>query len=227
MKPPVFSDQRRTTADAVFDELFEQIVSLKIEPGHRLSESDVAAKFGVSRQPVREAFVRLAELGLILVQPQRPTQVCRFSRADVEHVHFLRLCVELEVTSRAAQNWDNTQLGDFEANLAAQEQAVAAHDVEAFRTHDEAFHALLCQAAGTSPAAITLRHYRMRLDRLYALSIGGKVTLSSLLEDHQRVFAAVTSGQPDQAVREMRQHLSSRDSIIEILAKEYPEYFEE
>ena len=58
----------RTTTDAVFEALHAQILSLELLPGTRISEAEVAAKLGVSRQPVRDAFNRLSNLQLLKFQ---------------------------------------------------------------------------------------------------------------------------------------------------------------
>ena len=73
---------RRTTVDEIFDHLFDEISSLRLRPGDRISEADIAAQFGVSRQPVRDAFTRLANLDLLLIRPQRATEVKRFSSRE-------------------------------------------------------------------------------------------------------------------------------------------------
>jgi DNA-binding GntR family transcriptional regulator len=52
--------ERTTGSDLVFDQLFDQITKLKLLPGTKISESEIAKAFGYSRQPVREAFTRLA-----------------------------------------------------------------------------------------------------------------------------------------------------------------------
>ena len=71
--------ERRTATDIVFSELYEDITSLNILPGTKLSESDIAKRFGISRQPVRDAFNRLEHLDLLLIRPQRATEVRGFS----------------------------------------------------------------------------------------------------------------------------------------------------
>ena len=73
-------DTRKTSSDHVFDALFDRIVSLDLLPGSKISEAEIAKSFGVSRQPVREAFMRLADLNLLLIRPQRATVVRPFSR---------------------------------------------------------------------------------------------------------------------------------------------------
>lgn len=94
--------ERRTTADMVFDQLYEDIASLKVLPGSKLSEAEIARRFGVSRQPVRDAFNRLGNLDLLLIRPQRATEVRGFSMDRVQHARFVRLAVELEVVHRPA-----------------------------------------------------------------------------------------------------------------------------
>ena len=63
-------NERRTSADVVFESLFEEIVALDLLPGAKMSEVEVAKRFGVSRQPVRDAFSRLGSLGLLVIRPQ-------------------------------------------------------------------------------------------------------------------------------------------------------------
>ena len=83
--------QRRTTTDLVFEKLHEEIATLAILPGAKLSEADIAQRFGVSRQPVRDAFNRLENLDLLLIRPQRATEVRGFSLERVAHARFIRI----------------------------------------------------------------------------------------------------------------------------------------
>ena len=72
--------ERMTSSEVVFKTLYEQITRLELLPGTKISETEIAKTFGFSRQPVREAFTRLANLNLLLVRPQRATMVRPFSR---------------------------------------------------------------------------------------------------------------------------------------------------
>ena len=67
--------ERPTVADQVYAELHRQILSLDLAPGAKISEIDVARAMGVSRQPVRDAFFRLSQLGFLVIRPQRATTV--------------------------------------------------------------------------------------------------------------------------------------------------------
>ena len=62
MKSTMIKNESKSTADEVFDKLYEDIVTLKILPGSKISETEVARRLGVSRQPTRDAFRRLHNL---------------------------------------------------------------------------------------------------------------------------------------------------------------------
>ena len=72
-----------TVGNKVFEAMRQAIIQLQLRPGDPLSEAEMARQFGVSRQPVREAFIKLAEVGLVEVRPQRGTFVVMISAREV------------------------------------------------------------------------------------------------------------------------------------------------
>ncbi|MEP3631427.1 MAG: GntR family transcriptional regulator, partial [Hyphomicrobiales bacterium] len=135
---------RRTTTDVVFEKLHEEISSLAILPGSKLSEADIAQRFGVSRQPVRDAFNRLEHLDLLLIRPQRATEVRGFSMQRIAHARFVRLAVELEVVQRACAIWDAERAQALDENLQQQQQALSNAQADQFHLLDYYFHKLIC-----------------------------------------------------------------------------------
>ena len=93
---------RRTTVDDVFDRLHADIVNLKLEPGTRMSEVEIAGQFNTSRQPVREAFIRLSNMRLLEIRPQKATLVRKISHSHILNSRFIRTAVEVEVVRRYA-----------------------------------------------------------------------------------------------------------------------------
>ena len=91
-----------TAADRVFEVLYEQVVTLALPPGTRLSEVEVAQAAGVSRQPVRDAFWRLSQLGFLTIRPQRSTEVSAISERAVLQARFVRTALEVETVRVAA-----------------------------------------------------------------------------------------------------------------------------
>ncbi|CAN0601665.1 unnamed protein product, partial [Ectocarpus sp. 12 AP-2014] len=138
---------RRTTVDDIFEQLRDDILSLRLKPGDKISEAEVAAQFGVSRQPVRDAFSRLAHLDFLLIRPQRATVVKRFSIRQIVKSRFVRAAIEMEVLRRAAERCDAKQAERLNAELAAQKQAIEDGKVEKFGALDYEFHKTLCKIA--------------------------------------------------------------------------------
>ena len=217
---------RRTAADMVFERLHEEIESLALLPGTKLSETDVARRFGVSRQPVREAFNRLDQLDLLTIRPQRATVVRGFSIAAIGHARFIRLAVELEVARRACATGDADALATLEKSLEEQRRAVEGDDQDLFHALDSAFHESLCVIAGVPLAAETIHDCKRRIDRLCRLSLGREREADTLLRDHRALADALQAGDPDRATAVVREHLARLDGTIADIRRSHSEYFE-
>ena len=90
------------TTRTIYAALRREIVTLALLPGAKLSENELALRFGTSRGPVREALIRLGEDGLIDVLPQRGSFVGRLSLPAIERARFVREALEIAVVRRAA-----------------------------------------------------------------------------------------------------------------------------
>ncbi|MEM8751065.1 MAG: GntR family transcriptional regulator [Pseudomonadota bacterium] len=218
--------QRRTTTDVVFEQLHEEIASLTILPGAKLSESDIAQRFGVSRQPVRDAFNRLENLDLLLIRPQRATEVRGFSMKRIAHARFIRLAVELEVIRQACSVWDSTCVDTLEQNLQLQRQSLAGGQSDQFHQLDYQFHKLICELGGCPMAFETIEECKNKVDRLCVLSLDRKDESATLFDDHEQLAEALKNGAVEDATRVARQHFARLDDIIADVHKKHSEYFE-
>src|ERR1700743_552216 len=90
-------------ADQVFHTLRSSIVTMRLTPATALSEQEIADRLNVSRQPVREAFIKLSEIGLVRVLPQRGTFVVKISAKAVTDARFVRAAVECAIARRASE----------------------------------------------------------------------------------------------------------------------------
>ena len=218
--------QRRTAVDDVFDSLHEQITTLELKPGDRISEADIAAKFGISRQPVRDAFSRLANLDLILIRPQRATEVRRFSMREIEKARFVRASVEKEVLRIASRLCDDAGANLLKAELQKQEKTVADKDVESFGKLDYQFHETICQIAGLDFIYDVILEAKAKVDRLCLLGLSKEQRLPDLLSDHEAIAQAIIDHDAEAATVAGERHLARLDDTIERISTTNASYFE-
>jgi GntR family transcriptional regulator, rspAB operon transcriptional repressor len=203
---------RASIADQVFDVLYQQVLSLALPPGTKMSEAEIAKQLNVSRQPVRDAFYRLSKLGFLLIQPQKATQVSHIHIQDVLKARFIRTSIEVEVMRRAAQGLTEADFAKLDANMIEQHEAVAKGDRASFHRLDDAFHLLLCQGAGVGFVWDAVRENKAHTDRVRYLSLveGSQ----RAMEGHVRILAALRARDEEAAVAELRAHLGQIEQII-------------
>ncbi len=217
---------RRTSVDVVFDHLHDEIASLQLLPGDKISEADIAAKFGVSRQPVRDAFSRLENLDLLLIRPQRATEVKRFSMREIVKSRFVRAAVEAEVLRRAAAECDPIGASQLDANLIQQAAVLQTGDYERFGALDYQFHQTLCEIAKVDFAFEVIKQEKANVDRLCMLSLSKENRMPQLLDDHTAITESVRNHDAEGAVAAGMLHLSRLDATIAAISDAHPDYFD-
>lgn len=218
---------RRTNVDTVFDYLYAEIVTMRLLPGAKISEAEIAGLFNISRQPVRDAFSRLENLDLLLIRPQKATVVKRFSSTSITTARFVRAAVEAKVLLQAAQRCEQTSCELLNMGIADQRVAVEANDYEGFRSLDYKFHKTLCTVAGVGFAFDVIAHEKAKVDRLCVLGLSRNERLDRLLDDHISIVHYVTHNDEDGAVKAGMLHLSRLDSTISAIREENADYFDD
>lgn len=218
--------ERRTNADDVFDHLYQEIVSLALLPRTKMSEAEIAARFDMSRQPVRDAFSRLGRLGFLTIRPQKATEVACFSKTAIDAARFIRLSLEIEVVRRCRQRWTADLRDAFMACLDEQRLAMKARDKIRFIDLDFKFHRMLCEAAEVPFAIETLRENKVQVDRLCLLSLNKGTDIATLIEDHAAIVAGMEDAEPDAPLTAMRSHLQRLDQTVEAVRIDHAQYFE-
>ncbi|MGY6548975.1 MAG: GntR family transcriptional regulator [Roseinatronobacter sp.] len=220
---PVETGPRPSAADQVFAELRSAILSLQILPGAKLSEIEVAAQTGVSRQPVRDAFYRLAQLGLLSIRPQRATTVTLISRDAVMRARFLRTALEVETARTAALHLDEAGLGALQTLIDRQAQAMQADDRMTFHALDDAFHMEICRRADVGFAWDMIHEMKAHMDRVRMLSLA--FASHRAWEEHVAILRALKDRDPDAAAAAMRLHLSRISEIYDQIRDTNREWF--
>lgn len=222
--PVIDPAPRLSAADQVFERLKQQIVSLELPPGTKLSEADVARQTGVSRQPVRDAFYRLSKLGFLSIRPQRATTVTRIAAAAVLRARFIRMALEVEIVRVAARSLTETDFEALSAVLRRQEAAMVSGDKAAFHALDDEFHREIAARAGLEFAWDLIRENKAHMDRVRFLSLSFASRVA--FDEHVEVLRALRTRDSDAAADVMRGHLSRILALIEQIRDANHSWFE-
>lgn len=211
----------------IYRYLRQDIVTCVIHPGSLLSEKEVSVRFSVSRQPVREAFIKLAEAGLVQVLPQRGTFVRKISAQRVADGRFIREAVEIAVVRRAAVEASPASLLELQQNLDLQKLAAQRHDIQGFLALDDAFHRLIAESIQCALAWQTVENIKATMDRVRFLTLSKVSPPESLIEQHGEIYAAIVSQDAEAAEQAMRRHLQEMIFSITPISRQNSEWFEQ
>lgn len=213
-------------ADQVFRTLRASIVTLRLTPATALSEQDIADRLKVSRQPVREAFIKLSEIGLVRVLPQRGTFVTRISEKEVLDARFVREAVECAIARRASAGIAKAAVDELRDIIGEQRETVRTKDEEGFFVLDDAFHRSLAAAAGCAYAWKVVEEAKGQMDRVRFLSIPDTLPTEVPIVQHQAILDAIAAGRGVVAEHAMKEHLREIFKSLPRLAQAHPEMFE-
>ena len=108
--------------------LRQAIIASELRPGEALSEKEIAGRFGVSRQPVREAFIKLSEAGLVQILPSRGTYVMKISLREVANARFVREAVECSLARAASRLIDPAGVALLRRLIAEDDPLIQGYD---------------------------------------------------------------------------------------------------
>lgn len=212
--------QAVSATEQVFATLYGAIIRLDLPPGAKVSEGEVAKQLEVSRQPVRDAFYRLSNLGLLAIRPQRATLITKISERAVVDAVFTRIALEVACLRLMAGKADPLQ-----AELTKQEVALANGDQAEFHRLDDAFHETLCVLAGHAHAWVLIRDQKAHMDRIRYLTLSEE-RRDKVMKEHRELVSALRAGQMAAAEDALRAHLGGVLDLVPQVRAQYPDYFE-
>ncbi|MDG9715143.1 GntR family transcriptional regulator [Streptomyces sp. DH24] len=192
--------RRTLLRDRAYEVIRDAIVAGEIEPGAVVRDADLAERLGLSRAPVREAFARLVDEGLLESKPQSYTRVTPVVAADVRDAAAVVGAMHELVTRVAVPR---LRPADVDAMRAANERfaaAVRAGDVDGALRADDELHDVLVRVSANRAAAATITRYTPLIRRLERRRFGeGGACRSAGL--HEQLIEACAAGDTDGAVR--------------------------
>lgn len=224
-EPPASTGTRQVSISLrVYGAVRNAIVQLQLRPGHLLSEAELARQMGVSRQPVREAFIKLAENGLVEVRPQRGTFVKLISIREVQNSRFIRESIELAVVRRAAGLIGSAGIAELRQLLAEQQVALSGRLGDFMRLDDD-FHCTIAAHAGVEHAWRHIVSLKAQLDRVRFLGFPAATPRPQVVAQHTLIVDALERNDAEQAVTMMHRHLNELAPSLPKLAEEHADLF--
>ena len=203
--------QEHSLTSALKLELERMIFDGSIRAGERLNESTLAARFGTSRGPLREALQALGEQGLVSFTRNRGAFVRQMSVAEADELYDLRSALDDEVGRKLAGTLTPAQNGVLEALLHTMDKEAKRNDIRHYYPNNLRFHDLLVTYAGNGRLAEIYRRItrELHLFRLQGLSASGAIRSNA---EHWKILKAIQSGSPDRAAKAMRAHIEAARS---------------
>lgn len=212
-------------AHLVFLQLRDEILSLALPPGTALSRQALQKRYRLSSTPIRDALIRLEEIGLVDVFPQSGTLVSLIDVPRAREAQFLRRSLELEAVRTLAAAPDAATLRQLRDAIAEQRRQAKAGNLERFNDADLAFHRHIYVAAGVPELWSLVRRQSVHIDRIRRLHLPIKGKVGQIMRDHTAIVAAIAGGDPNRAQKELRNHLSQSLAFTDELRTRFPDYF--
>ena len=200
--------------DAVYAQILEKIVDGTLPAGYPLREGELAARFGVSKTPLRDALVRLQADGLVSIPPYRSAVVVGYSQQDLREIYEVRELVEGACAREAALTSSTDDLAglsqlmrDSAACLAGGE--VAAGQEETLAGLIDRFDVIMyaqCRNGRINEMVANIRNHIQRIGRL-TTRIPGRMVKS--VHEHQAIYEAIVQRDGAAAEAAMRRHILS------------------
>lgn len=207
---------------AAYNFIRHAIITMRMQPGTTISEKETCAQLGVSRTPMREAVLRLAQEGLVNVVPSGGTFVNNISLRGVIEGHLVRSSLELRMVRLAARCYDPIHDRDFDLLMFLQADAAKREDYDRFLAVDNDFHRLICRMAGFPDIWQTIHNATGQLDRVRRTAIPRSGYFDEVEQEHRAIYDAIRAGDARRAHDLLRQHLDDIAAVVEYVVTDQP-----
>ena len=204
---------RVAAKDRALDYVKSQVLTGAFPGGELISEGEVASALGMSRTPVREAFLRLEAEGLLRLYPQRGALVVPVSSKEARAVIEARLILEKFAASKVVGHGPAVCAAVFERlseELDRQHDAAAESDWQGFLEADRAFHKTTLEASGNRILSDFYSSLRDRQMRMTGESVArDRQRMTSIMDEHRVIAEALRDGDLQRANKAVQDHLAS------------------
>lgn len=216
---------QESAREYVYRLLKANIVNLTLQPGQGISEQEIAERLQLSRTPVREAFIKLAQEKLLDIYPQKGTYVSLIDTNQVEESKFARETLEKEVIQQACVAFPGDELFQLQSSLALQELCISEKNYQKFFELDEAMHGTIFKGCRKARTWSMLQQMNAHYNRVRMLNLVVGYDWDQLLHQHRELVRAIRENDKALARRTIDMHLNKVVMDLEYLRGEYGHYF--
>jgi len=214
-------------SNEIYHALREDILTLKLHPGQKISENEIAALYNVSRTPVKNAFVRLQSEGFIEILSQRGTYVTYIDAKHIRDIIYMRYVLEMDMCKVALRTHNfGTLIDSLEANLKEQEQIIATPSLNPYTFYvvDSGFHQLLFAHANRGHIWEAIQANQVYYKRFRLLDTTATARYNQLFTDHCNILEALKARDESAVDKFIFHHLHCNLTRIEKVADKYSDY---
>jgi len=183
-------EKHLTLREKILEHIRDAIISGSLKAGSKVSEPELAERYGISRTPIREAFRQLESEGYLTVIPRRGAVVSEFSQKDVEDFYAIKSILEGYAARQACKNLTDKELDKLQANNDRLSELAEHNDIKVFfRIHND-FHDMFIKAADNEKLRELITSVVTRFQRLRFMSLSLPGRMKIVVHEHGKIIEA-------------------------------------
>ncbi|WP_298220336.1 GntR family transcriptional regulator [Halothiobacillus sp.] len=200
----------------VYDALKEKILSFEIYPGSRVTESELADLFMVSRTPVREALLRLESEGFLTIRPKQGCFIKPINIEELGEYYGVRTALEVAAVEGACHYMPESELQQL-LHLWSPDQALVEHSADQMEDKDESFHISLALGSGNSTLVKYLQDVNDHIRIIRRVDFQDEERVKRTYAEHHAIIEAIVGREVDKARNLMKRHIQRSQDFAKTL----------
>jgi DNA-binding GntR family transcriptional regulator len=219
-------EQNRTIQEETFQKLRKMIITTELEPGQKISESQLMKLLKVGRTPIRESIQQLKKQNLIYSIPQSGTYVQKIDLAQAINARFARECLECEIMIELTAKMDGFIEKELAHILHQQRQFMEEENMTKYFDLDNAFHSSCYKAVGKLQIWEWINQFNTHLDRFRWLHLKSQATdTNEVITEHEEIFESLKERNTEEVRYLTIKHLHGMLRAQNHILSQYPDYF--
>jgi DNA-binding GntR family transcriptional regulator len=205
----------KTRTQIIFETLREEIMLGALMPGEELRQDEIAARFQVSRIPVREALRMLAMENLVEIRPHHKAVVRKYSRAEIEDIFLIRSLLESKAAAMACPHVGPAELGTLKRLLDEMEGLDRPADLVRYLQANRAFHMAIYRLAGSPILENLIGHFIDQSSRFIHIYLKATETFAKAHAEHLEIYRACEARDAAVLERLTRDHIRQTLGVLD------------